>query len=72
LLDESAREFYWENWRRNDLIRFDKFETEYPIPGDKAIGDYIPGMNKDLRKRIFPIPASEIKLNPNLKQNDSY
>jgi hypothetical protein len=72
LLDERARELYWENWRRNDLIRFDQYEIEYPIPGDKAIGDYVPGMNKDIRKRIFPIPASEIKLNPNLKQNDSY
>lgn len=72
LLDERARELYWENWRRNDLIRFDKFETEYAIPGDVAVSGYTPGMDKDLRKRIFPVPASEIKLNPNLKQNDSY
>ncbi len=32
LLDERARELYWENWRRNDLIRFDAYETEYPHP----------------------------------------
>ncbi len=25
LLDELGREFYWEGWRRNDLIRFGKF-----------------------------------------------
>ena len=72
LLDERARELYWENWRRNDLIRFDKFETEYKIPGDVPVSGYTPGMDKDVRKRIFPIPASEIKLNPKLIQNPSY
>jgi hypothetical protein len=72
LLDERARELYWENWRRNDLIRFDKFETEYPIPGDVATSGYTPGMNKDLRRRIFPIPTSERKLNVNLEQNPGY
>lgn len=25
LLDERSRELYWEGWRRNDLIRFNKF-----------------------------------------------
>lgn len=72
LLDERARELYWENWRRNDLIRFEKYETEYKIPGDVATPGYTPGMNKDLRRRIFPIPASEIKLNPNLIQNEAW
>lgn len=72
LLDERARELYWENWRRNDLIRFNKYETEYPIPGDLATPGYTPGMNKDPRKRIFPIPNSERKLNPKLDQNDGY
>jgi hypothetical protein len=72
LLDERARELYWENWRRNDLIRFDKFETEYAIPGDIATSGYTPGMNKDLRRRIFPIPTSERKLNVNLEQNPGY
>lgn len=72
ILDERARELYWENWRRNDLIRFDKFETEYPIPGDVATSGYTPGMNKDTRRRIFPIPTSERKLNVNLEQNPGY
>jgi hypothetical protein len=72
LLDERARELYWENWRRNDLIRFNKYETEYPIPGDLATPGYTPGMDKDPRKRIFPIPNSERKLNPKLDQNDGY
>lgn len=72
LLDERAREFYWENWRRNDLIRFGKYEIEYPIPGDVAVPGYTPGMDKSPEKRIFPIPASELKLNPKLTQNPGY
>lgn len=72
LLDERARELYWENWRRNDLIRFDKYETPYPIPGDVATSGYTPGMNRDTRRRIFPIPTSERKLNANLDQNPGY
>jgi len=72
LLDERARELYWENWRRNDLIRFDKYETEYPIPGDAATSGYTPGMNKDPRRRIFPVPSSERKLNSLLDQNPGY
>jgi hypothetical protein len=72
LLDERGRELYWENWRRNDLIRFDKYEIEYPIPGDVATSGYTPGMNKDIRRRIFPVPSSERKLNTFLDQNPGY
>ncbi|MBO9203756.1 MULTISPECIES: RagB/SusD family nutrient uptake outer membrane protein [Niastella] len=73
LLDERARELYWENWRRNDLIRFGKYETEYAIPGDVATPGYDnPHMSQDLRRQLFPIPNSERKLNTNLAQNDGY
>jgi hypothetical protein len=73
LLDERARELYWENWRRNDLIRFDKYEVDYPIPGNVEFKDlYNPAMVTDVRRRIFPIPNSERKLNANLDQNDGY
>lgn len=66
LLDERAREFSWEGWRRNDLIRFGLFETEYPLPNDVLT------MNKDVNRRLYPIPAQEIKLNPKLVQNPGY
>ncbi|MBD1365424.1 RagB/SusD family nutrient uptake outer membrane protein [Mucilaginibacter sp. ZT4R22] len=66
LLDERAREFSWEGWRRNDLIRFGQFEVEYPLPNDVLT------MNKDVNRRLYPIPAQEIKLNPNLVQNPGY
>lgn len=66
LLDERARELSWEGWRRNDLIRFDKFEVEYPLPND------VLSMNKDIRRRIYPVPITEIRLNGNLVQNPGY
>ena len=66
LLDERAREFSWEAWRRNDLIRFGKFEIEYPLQNDVLT------MNKDVTRRLFPIPANELRLNTNLKQNPGY
>jgi starch-binding outer membrane protein, SusD/RagB family len=72
LLDERARELYWENWRRNDLIRLGKYETYYAIPGDVDVPGYTHGMNTDQRRRIFPIPSSELKLNPNLTPNPGY
>ena len=72
ILDERGRELYWENWRRNDLIRFDKYEVEYPIPGDVATSGYTPGMNKDTRRQIFPVPTYERKLNAKLDQNPGY
>jgi hypothetical protein len=61
LLEERAREFAWEGWRRNDLIRFGKFENAW---GFKT--------NTDVNKRIYPIPTSEKALNPNLVQNPGY
>lgn len=66
LLDERAREFSWEAWRRNDLIRFGKFEIEYPLPNDALT------MNKDITRRIYPIPANELILNSKLIQNPGY
>jgi len=66
ILDERARELSWECWRRNDLIRFGSFEIEYPIPGDVLT------MDKRSHLRIFPIPATELALNPKLVQNPNY
>ncbi len=61
LLDERAREFCGEMCRRTDLIRFGKFESAWPFK-----------TNSDPNKRIFPIPATEIALNPLLGQNPGY
>ena len=61
LLKERALELNWENWRRNDLIRFGKFENAWGYKTDN-----------DVRKRIFPIPSAERILNPGLSQNPGY
>lgn len=66
LLDERARELSWEGWRRNDLIRFGQFEVEYPLPNDVLT------MNKDVNRRLYPVPSTELKTNPNLVQNPGY
>jgi len=62
LLDERAREFAWEAWRRNDMIRFGKYS------GLWLFKDAVSPKFREL----FPIPADQIKLNPNLVQNPGY
>ncbi|TWI95595.1 putative outer membrane starch-binding protein [Mucilaginibacter frigoritolerans] len=66
LLDERARELSWEGWRRNDLIRYGLFETSYPLPNDVLT------MDTDPTRRLFPVPSTELKTNPNLVQNPGY
>jgi starch-binding outer membrane protein, SusD/RagB family len=61
ILEERARELSWEAWRRNDLIRFGQFEQPWGFKTDS-----------NPAKRIYPIPATELALNPNLKQNPGY
>lgn len=61
LLTERAREFCNENWRRNDLIRFGKFEGSWGLKTDT-----------DINKRLFPVPRAILNINPNLTQNPGY
>ncbi len=62
LLDERVREFAWEAWRRNDLIRFGKYSAKWQFK------DVI----SEKYRELFPVPANEIKLNPKLVQNPGY
>ncbi len=70
ILDERGRELYWEGYRRTDLIRFGQFsDGTYTWPwkgGDKN------GVQRPSYYNIFPIPASDVSANPNLKQNPNY
>ncbi|QNL52077.1 RagB/SusD family nutrient uptake outer membrane protein [Olivibacter sp. SDN3] len=61
-LAERGREFIFEGFRRNDLIRFGKFTTE-------EWWDHTPS---DPSKELFPIPQRQRDLNPNLAQNPGY
>lgn len=62
MLDERGREMYWESWRRQDLIRFGKYLLAWQEkPADAG--------TKNL---LFPIPSSQLAVNPNLTQNPGY
>jgi starch-binding outer membrane protein, SusD/RagB family len=70
ILDERARELYWEGHRRTDLIRFGKYVgSSYLWPWKGGIKE---GTSIDDKRSIFPIPAADLGSNPNLKQNDGY
>lgn len=58
---ERCREFAWETWHRNDMIRFGKYEGSW---GFKT--------NAEVYRRIFPIPTNAMTLNSSLIQNDEY
>ncbi len=70
VLDERARELYWECFRRTDLIRFGKFTSSDYIWEWK--GGVQNGRSVDSHYNLFPIPSSDLMANPNLKQNDKY
>lgn len=64
LIDERGRELYNEFWRRQDLIRFGTYTRDWEFKDPAAIG------NAD--RQLFPIPATQVILNPNLVQNPGY
>jgi hypothetical protein len=70
ILDERARELYWEGHRRTDLIRFGKFSNTTYLWQWK--GNTKDGASTDDHLNVFPIPASDLGANPNLKQNRGY
>ncbi|NNF23096.1 MAG: RagB/SusD family nutrient uptake outer membrane protein [Saprospiraceae bacterium] len=70
ILDERARELYWECHRRTDLVRFGKFsQTDYLWAWK---GGVMEGVSVDPKFDIYPIPSSDIGANPNLEQNPGY
>lgn len=70
ILDERARELFWEGTRRTDLIRFNKYTgTSYLWAWKGGVKDGV-GVSDDLK--IYPIPSTDLIANPNLKQNAGY
>lgn len=70
ILNERARELYWECHRRTDLVRFGKLTSgEYLWPWK---GNVEAGAATNEKFNLFPIPASDIGANPNLTQNSGY
>ena len=70
ILDERAREFYYEGQRRTDLVRFGQFSNgtyKWQWKG----GTYA-GAATDSHLNLFPIPGDEVSANPNITQNTGY
>jgi hypothetical protein len=70
ILDEKAREMYFEGQRRTDLIRYGYFTS------NKYIWDWKGGQSKGTSVssfyNLYPIPVSDIIVNKNLTQNPGY
>lgn len=62
LLAERGREFIFEGFRRDDMIRFGKFTT----------GSWWDHTPTAATKALYPIPQQQRDLNLNLKQNPGY
>jgi hypothetical protein len=69
LLAERGREFYWEGWRRNDLIRFGKFLDA--LPAGAGTTSTRP-TKSGIERLLFAIPNQQLAVNPNLEQNPGY
>ena len=67
ILDERARELYWECSRRTDLIRHDKFTTSSYVWQWK--GGVKDGVAVDSKHNVYPIPSTDLTANPNLKND---
>lgn len=59
LFQERGRELAWEGWRRQDLIRFGKYnDAWWAKPASKPSA------------KLYPIPLKVLAANPNLTQNN--
>jgi hypothetical protein len=70
ILQERARELYWEGHRRTDLRRFDRYTGDNYVWSWK--GETQEGTGTSSHYEIFPIPSSDINSNLNLTQNPGY
>ncbi|MCR5678723.1 MAG: RagB/SusD family nutrient uptake outer membrane protein [Prevotella sp.] len=67
IYEERGREFFDENWRRNDMIRFGHYEDEF-FPHYKNF----PDANFDKLHRVFPVEQEMLDLNTGWTQNPGY
>ena len=70
ILDERARELYWEGHRRTDLIRYDRFVESTYLWDWK--GGALAGTGVNAIRKLYPIPSADVLANRNLTQNPGY
>lgn len=70
ILDEKAREFYFEGQRRTDLVRYGYFTGSGYVWDWK--GGTANGTAVSSNYNLFPIPSSDMNVNGNLDQNPGY
>jgi hypothetical protein len=70
ILDERARELWWECFRRTDLVRYGRYTSNSYVWQWKGGVKEGSGVSEHLN--LFPLPSSDLIANPNLKQNTGY
>lgn len=71
IINEWAREFFFEGRRRTDLIRFGMYggNTDYQWQWKHGVKD---GENFPADYNLFLLPAADLNANSNLRQNPGY
>jgi len=74
ILDERAREFYFEGYRRPDLVRFNKYggQDAYNWDYKNGVEDGTNKIKFEKTRNLFPLYSDEILANSNLTQIDGY
>jgi hypothetical protein len=71
ILDEWAREFWFEGRRRTDLVRYNRFGGQAEYKWEWMGGTY-EGTQFAKTRNIFALPENDLASNTNLKQNPGY
>ncbi len=69
ILNERCRELYWELTRRSDLVRFNKFTSNYNWMWKGNVRD---GQSFASYMNVMPIPTNIIAAQPSFNQNTGY
>ncbi|MET3538111.1 RagB/SusD family nutrient uptake outer membrane protein [Chryseobacterium limigenitum] len=69
ILNERAKELYWEGTRRQDLIRLNHYVSGYTWQWKGGIQN---GNSIAPTRTLFPIPNKYLNINSNLSQNPGY